>query len=90
MIGQNYVTFITVKTAQYEDLKIKAIVASDFYPKLNMVLNANITTEELEQMKSSIRKGTMEMEAETFKATQRQTAEMMNFTKSEDVARFVE
>lgn len=90
LVGQNYGAFVAVKTAQDKDLKIKAIVASDFYPKLSMVLNANITAEQLEQMKSGIRKGTLEMEAEAFKATQKQTAEMMNFTKPEDVARFVE
>lgn len=90
LVGQNYGAFVAVKAAQDKDLKIKAIVASDFYPKLSMVLNPNITAEQLEQMKSGIRKGTLEMEREAFKATQKQTAEMMNFTKPEDVARFVE
>ena len=90
LVGQNYGAFVAVKAAQDKDLKIKAIVASDFYPKLSMVLNPNITAEQLEQMKSGIRKGTVEMEAEAFKATQKQTAEMMNFSKPEDVAKFVE
>lgn len=90
LVGQNYGAFVAVKVAQDKDLKIKAIVASDFYPKLSMVLSPNITAEQLEQMKSGVRKGTLEMESEAFKATQKQTAEMMNFTKPEDVARFVE
>ena len=90
LVGQNYGAFVAVKAAQDKDLKIKAIVASDFYPKLSMVLNPNITVEQLEQMKSGIRKGTLEMEAGAFTATQKQTAEMMNFTKAEDVDRFVQ
>lgn len=90
LVGQNYGGFVAVKAAQDKDLKIKAIVASDFYPNLSMVLNPNITAEQLEQMKAGIRKGTLEMEAGAFAATQKQTAEMMNFTKAEDVDRFVQ
>ncbi len=90
LVGQNYGAFVGVNVAQDKDLKIKAIVASDFYPKLSMVLNPDISAEELEQMKSGIRKATVEMETEAFKAAQKQTAEMMNFTKAADVAKFVE
>lgn len=90
LVGQNYGAFVAVKTAQDKDLKIKAIVVSDFYPKLSMVLSPDITAEQLEQMTSGIRKGTLGMDAEAFAATQKQTAEMMNFTKPEDVAKFVE
>lgn len=90
LVGQNYGGFIAVKSAFDKDLKIKAIVASDFYPNLSMVLNPSITEEQLEQLKASIRKGTLEMEADAFAATQKQTAEMMNFTKAEDVDRFVQ
>lgn len=90
LVGQNYGAFVAVKTAQGKNLKIKAIAASDFYPKLSMVLSPNITAEQLEEMKSGVRKGTLEMESEAFKATQKQTAEMMNFSKPEDVDRFVQ
>lgn len=90
LVGQNYGAFIAVKVAQDKSLKIKAIIASDFYPKLSMVLSPHITTEQLEQMTSGIRKGTLGMEAEAFAASQKQTAEMMNFTNPEDVTKFVE
>lgn len=90
LVGQNYGAFVAVKTAQDKGLKIKAIIASDFYPKLSMVLNPDITPEQLEQMKNGIRKGTLEMDAEAFATTQKQTAEMMNFNKAEDVVKFVE
>lgn len=90
LVGQNYGAFVAVKVAQDKDLKIKAIVASDFYPKLSMVLSPDITLEQLEQMTNGVRKGTLEMDAETFAATQKQTAEMMNFSKPEDVVKFVE
>lgn len=90
LVGQNYGAFVAVKAAQDPNLRIKAIVASDFYPKLSMVLSPNITTEQLEQMKSGVRKATLEMEAEAFKSNQKQTAEMMNFNKPEDVDRFVQ
>lgn len=90
LVGQNYGAFIAVKTAADKTLNIKSIVASDFYPKLSMVLSPSITPEQLAQMTSGIRKGTLEMGAEAFAATQKQTAEMMNFTKGEDVDRFVQ
>lgn len=90
LVGQNYGAFVAVKVAHDSDLKISAIVASDFYPKLSMVLSPDITAEQLEQMKSGIRKGTLEMEAEAFKATQKKNAEMMNFNKSADVEKFVQ
>lgn len=90
LVGQNYGAFVAVKAAQDKDLTIKAIVASDFYPKLSMVLSPNITPEQLEQMKNGIRKAMIEMDVEAFAANQKQTAEMMNFTKAEDVDRFVQ
>lgn len=90
LVGQNYGAFVAVKTAADKNLKIKAIVASDFYPKLSMVLSPNIQPDQLEQMTSGIRKGTLEMSTEAFAAAQKQTAEMMNFTKKEDVDRFVQ
>lgn len=90
LVGQNYGGFVAVKTAADKSLKIKAIVGSDFYPNLSMVLSSNITTQQLEQMKASIRKGTLEMDVEAFTIAQTQTAKMMNFTKAEDVDRFVQ
>lgn len=90
LAGQNYGAFVAVKTAMDKELNIKAVVASDFYPKLSMVLDPNMTTEKLEMMKSGIRQATMQMDDAAFTANQKQTAEMMNFMKEEDVNRFVE
>lgn len=89
LVGQNYGAFIAINIAQDKELEIKAIVASDFYPKLSMVLIPDITTEQLEQMTGSIRKGILEINDEAFTAAQKQTAEMMNFSNPEDVAKFV-
>jgi pimeloyl-ACP methyl ester carboxylesterase len=90
LVGQNYGAFVAVKTAADQSLSIQSIIASDFYPKLSMVLSSSITPEQLAQMTSGIRKGTLEMGTEAFAASQKQTAEMMNFTKNEDVNRFVQ
>jgi pimeloyl-ACP methyl ester carboxylesterase len=90
LVGQNYGAFVAVKLASDKSLRIKTIIASDFYPKLSMVLDPAITAEKLEAMQSSIRKGIMEMNTDAFAASQKQTAEMMNFTNAEDVNRFVQ
>lgn len=90
LVGQNYGAFVGVKLASDKSLSIKNIIASDFYPKLSMVLDPAMTAEKLEMMKKGIRKGTMEMTTDAFTATQKQTAEMMNFTNAQDVNRFVE
>lgn len=90
LVGQNYGAFVAVKLASDKSLRIKTIIASDFYPKLSMVLDPAITAEKLEAMQNSIRKGMMEMNTDAFAASQKQTAEMMNFTNAEDVNRFVQ
>nr|WP_315152242.1 alpha/beta hydrolase [uncultured Flavobacterium sp.] len=90
LVGQNYGAFVAVKLASDKSLRIKTIIASDFYPKLSMVLDPAITAEKLEAMQNSIRKGIMEMNTDAFAASQKQTAEMMNFTNAEDVNRFVQ
>ncbi|MFD1605234.1 alpha/beta fold hydrolase [Flavobacterium artemisiae] len=90
LVAQNYGAFVAVKLASDKNLNIRGIIASDFYPKLSMVLDPAMTAEKLEQMKKGIRKGTMEMSINDFTATQKQTAEMMNFTNAEDVNRFVQ
>lgn len=90
LVGQNYGAFVGIKLASDKSLSIKNIIASDFYPKLSMVLDPAMTAEKLEMMKKGIRKGTMEMTTDAFTATQKQTAEMMNFTNAQDVNRFVE
>lgn len=90
LVGQNYGAFIAVKLALDKSLDIKAIIASDFYPKLSMVLDPSMTAEKLEKMQNSIRKGLIEMNAEAFAASQKQTAEMMNFNSTADVDRFVQ
>ncbi|REG99754.1 alpha/beta fold hydrolase [Flavobacterium aquicola] len=90
LVGQNYGAFVAVTLASDKSLDIKAIIASDFYPKLSMVLDPAITAEKLEAMQNSIRKGLIEMNADAFAASQKQTAEMMNFNNTADVDRFVQ
>lgn len=90
LVGQNYGAFVAVKAAVEGDLSVRALVASDFYPKLSQVLDPQITREKLEQLQTGIRQGIMESDEATFTANQKQTAEMMNFMNAEDVSRFVE
>ncbi|MCO6497731.1 MAG: alpha/beta hydrolase [Chitinophagaceae bacterium] len=90
LVGQNYGAFVAVKLAIDNEVNIKAIIASDFYPKLSMVIDRDITPEKLEKMKTGIRRGSMQADDTTFTANQRQTAEMMNFSKAEDINRFVQ
>lgn len=68
MVGQNYGAFVAVKLAIDKDINIKAIIASDFYPKLSMVIDRDITPEKLERMKTGIRQGIMQANDTTFAA----------------------
>ncbi len=43
LIGQNYGGFVAIKTSQDKTLDINAIVVSEFYPKLSMVLDSAMT-----------------------------------------------
>lgn len=90
LVGQNYGAFVAVKLASDTTLDIRAIIASDFYPKLSMILDPAMTPRKLEQIKRSILKGTMEMSADDFTASQKQTAGLMNFTRADDINRFVQ
>lgn len=90
LVGQNYGAFVAIKTALDKRLDIKSIIASDFYPKLSMVLDPKMSPEKLELMKKAIREGIMHSDETTFIKNQKQTAEMMNFNKIEDVNRFVQ
>ncbi|MWB93071.1 alpha/beta fold hydrolase [Flavobacterium sp. GA093] len=90
LVGQNYGAFVAVKVASDKTLSIKCIIASDFYPKLSMILDPAITSEKLEMIKKSIRQVITQSDEATFMASQKQTAEMMNFTHREDVNRFVQ
>lgn len=47
LVGQNYGAFVAVKLASNKNLSIKAIIASDFYPKLSMVLDPSMTPEKI-------------------------------------------
>ncbi len=90
LVGQNYGAFVAVKLASDKNLNIKAIVASDFYPKLSMVLDPSMTPEKLELIKKGIRQGLISSDETAFTANQKQSAEMMNFSKADDVNRFVQ
>gem|GEM_PF-1804741 len=90
LVGQNYGAFVAIKTSLDKSLNIKAVIASDFYPNLSMVLDPDISSEKLQLIKNSIRQSIMQNDEATFAANQKQTAEMMNFMKAEDVNRFVQ
>jgi pimeloyl-ACP methyl ester carboxylesterase len=90
LVGQNYGAFIAVKMSLDAGLDVKAIIASDFYPKLSMVIDPKMTHEKMELLKNSIRKGIMTSDAEAFKANQKQTAEMMNFITPNHTEAFVQ
>lgn len=90
LVGQNYGAFVAVKTADDCTMAIQNIIAIDFYPKLSMVLDPDATPEKIESMTNSIRKGIMESDAAVFAANQKSTAELMNFSSTEDVNRFVQ
>lgn len=90
LVGQNYGAFVAVQTAMDKSIDVKAIIASDFYPKLRMVLSPDMTNEQLETMKAGIQKATTQMDDSSFAASQQQVGEMMNFNKPQDVKRFVE
>lgn len=89
LVGQNYGVFVAVKMTLDKSLRIKALIASDFYPKLSMVIDTSLTREKLEVIQTSIRKVMMESDSATFAATQKQTAEMMNFVDTAYVKSFV-
>ncbi len=90
LVGQNYGAFVAVKLTSDKSLSIKNIIACDFYPKLSMVLDPAMTDQKLQTIKKGIREATLQMNPADFEANQRQTAEMMNFTDSKNVDRFVE
>ncbi len=90
LVGQNYGAFVAVKVAGNKSLGIKALVTSDFYPKLSMVIDTLMTKEKMDAIHMSIRKVVMESDSATFSAYQKQTAGMMNFTDTSHIRRFVE
>ncbi len=55
-----------------------------------MVLDPSMTPEKLESIKKGIRQGMMISDETAFTASQKQSAEMMNFSKANDVNRFVQ
>lgn len=89
LVGQNYGAFVAVKLASDKHMDIKSIITSDFYPKLSMVLDTAMSPEKLLAIKKSIRQGIIQSDELSFTTNQKQTAEMMNFTKAEDVNQFV-
>lgn len=89
LVGQNYGAFVAVKVAQSKDLKVKAIIAADFYPKLSMVIDTLMTHKKLTSIQESIRKVILEADTNSFTLNQKQTAEMMNFIDTTYVSRFI-
>lgn len=89
LVGQNYGAFIAVKVAGNKSLGVKALITSDFYPKLSMVIDTLMDRKKLEAIQESIRQVTMESDSAAFRASQEQTARMMNFTDTTYINRFV-
>ena len=89
IIGQNYGGFIAIKMAQDRALNIKAIVISDFYPKLSMVLDPAMTKEKMITLKETIAKSIIESDSLTFASYQKKLGEGMNLIDSTKVADFV-
>ncbi|CAM3527089.1 alpha/beta fold hydrolase [Aequorivita lipolytica] len=89
LIGQNYGGFVAIKTAQNKTLNIKAIVVSDFYPKLSMVLDSAMTKEKMTMVKEAIKKSIIEPDSLTFASYQKQMGEGMNLIDTTKVLDFV-
>lgn len=89
LVGQNYGAFVAVKLAEDKSLGVKALIVSDFYPKLSMVIDTLITREKLDAIQAGIRKMTMESDSAAFHDSQKQTARMLNFTDTAYINRFV-
>ena len=89
IIGQNYGGFVAIKVAQDKKLRIKAIVVSDFYPKLSMVLDSAMTKEKIIMVKENIKKSIIEPDSLIFASYQKQMGEGMNLTDTTKVVNFV-
>lgn len=89
LVGQNYGAFVGATLMAEPDMPVRAMIASDFYPRLSMVLDPAMTQERLAQVTSSIRQGLMSADTATFRAQQQQLAEMMNFIRHDAAPVFV-
>lgn len=89
VIGQNYGAYVGVKLAARLPGNIKCVVASDFYPKLSMVLDTAMSAGKWKAIKKSIIATTLDSDRETFRKSQKYLAQSMNFMDTSNVSTFV-
>lgn len=90
LVGQNYGAYVATLVAKQIPGKIKAIIASDFYPKLSMVLGKDIDEEKLNTIVKSMKENIIAQNDSSFKSYQIQIAKNMNFMDSNYVETFVD
>lgn len=90
LVGQNYGAYVATLVAKQIPGKIKAIIASDFYPKLSMVLGKDIDEEKLNTIVKSMKENIIAQNDSSFKSYQIQIAKNMNFMDSTYVETFVD
>lgn len=89
LMGQNYGAYVATLVAKQLPQKIKAVIASDFYPKLSMVLGKDIEENKLNTLVKAMKENTMAQSDSSFKSYQTQMAKAMNFMDSSYVENFV-
>lgn len=90
VIGQNYGAYVGLKLALRLPERIKCVIASDFYPKLSMVLDTAMSAEKWKAIKKSILATTLDSDKESFRKGQEYLAQSMNFMDTSKVSSFVE
>lgn len=90
LVGQNYGGLVAVKVAEELPENVHVLILADFYPKLSMVLDENISPGQLDTILTSIKTFNMNPDSAQFAAYQKQIAEGMNFSDSANVQKFVQ
>ena len=90
LVGQNYGGYVAVKVARQLPETVKALVLSDFYPKLSKVLGENVSSGQLDTILSAIKTFNNTTDSAQFSAYNKQMAEGMNFSNPVMVEKFVQ
>lgn len=90
LVGQNYGGYIASKLAAENPGKVKAMILCDFYPKLSMVLDKEMTREKLRKITASVKDATLTPDSISFANYQKQAASGMNFMDTSFVPQFVQ
>lgn len=89
LVGQNYGAYVASKVAAEMPDNIKVVVAADFYPKLSMVLDKNMTPEKLAAITKSLQANLLAQDSAAFIAYQKQMAQGMNYIDTTKVVDFL-